>query len=156
MRDARSDLVMMDATTMTQALGLSLYAPRMAAILLAVFGGLALVLSGIGLYGVVSYAVSRRTREVGIRMSLGADARQVVRMVVGGGMRLVILGGILGMGLSATVTWLLSRFLYGVSTVALATFVAIPVLLTVVAALAAFVPARRASRVNPVEALRTE
>ncbi len=156
MREARSDLVMMDATTMTQHLGLPLYAPRMAAMLLAVFGGLALVLSGVGLYGVVSYAVSRRTREVGIRMSLGADAKQVVRMVVGSGMRLVIIGGILGMGLSATVTWLLSRFLYGVSTVDLATFVAIPVLLTLVAAMAAFVPARRASRVNPVEALRTE
>lgn len=156
MRDASPDLVIMDASTMSSHLVLPFYAPRMAAILLGVFGGLALILSGIGLYGVVSYAVARRTREVGIRMSVGADPGSVVRMVVGGGLRLVLIGGVLGMALSAAVTWLLSRFLYGVSTLDVATFVSIPLLLTAVAALAAFVPARRASRVNPVEALRTE
>jgi predicted permease len=155
-REARPDLVMMDAITMRDHLAIPLYAPRMAAILLGVFGGVALLLSGIGLYGVVSYAVARRTREVGIRISLGADARQVVAMVVAGGMRLVVVGGVVGLILSAAVTWLLSRFLYGVSTLDIATFVAIPLILTGVAAIAAFVPARRASLVNPVEALRTE
>jgi predicted permease len=155
-RETRSDLVVLSASTMREHLALPLYAPRMAAMLLGVFGGLALVLSGIGLYGVVSYSVARRTREVGIRMSLGADARKVVGMVVAGGMRLVAVGGILGLILSATVTWLLSRFLYGISTTDVATFVAIPLVLTAVAMVAAFIPARRASRVNPVEALRTE
>jgi predicted permease len=155
-RETRSDLVVLSASTMRDHLAIPLYAPRMAAMLLGVFGGLALALSGIGLYGVVSYSVARRTREVGIRMSLGADARKVVRMVVVSGMRLVAVGGILGLMLSATVTWLLSRFLYGVSTTDVATFVAIPLVLTLVAMVAAFIPARRASRVNPVEALRTE
>lgn len=155
-REARSDLVVLNASTMREHLAIPLYAPRMAAILLGVFGGLALALSGIGLYGVVSYSVARRTREVGIRMSLGADARKVVGMVVASGMRLVAVGGILGLFLSATVTWLLSRFLYGISTTDVATFVAIPLVLTAVAMAAAYVPARRASRVNPVEALRTE
>ena len=115
-----------------------------------------MLLSGIGLYGVVSYSVARRTREVGIRMSLGADAHQVVRMVVGGGLKLVVVGGAFGLVLSGAVTWLLSSFLYGISTLDVATFILIPCLLVGVAAFAAYVPARRASRVNPVDALRSE
>lgn len=137
-------------------LSLMLYLPRMAALLLAVFGGLALTLSGIGLYGLVSYSVARRTREVGIRMSLGAGRREVTRMVVGGGMRLVAAGGLVGMVLAAAVTWLLSRFLYGIGSMDVATFVVIPIILVGVAFVAAYIPARRASRVNPVEALRSE
>jgi len=155
-RSARNDLVLMDSFTMSEHMQFPMFVPKLAAVLLSVFGGLALLLSGIGLYGVVSYAVARRTREVGIRMSLGADARQVVAMVVGSGMKLVLVGGVLGLALSAAVTWLLQSFLYGVSTTDVATFVAIPALLTAVAALAAFLPARRASRVDPVEALRSE
>jgi predicted permease len=155
-RATRSDLVIMDALTMSEHMQLSMFAPRLAATLLSVFGGLALLLSGIGLYGVVSYAVSQRTREVGVRMSLGADAWQVVRLLVGSGLKLVIVGGIVGLILSGTVTWLLQGFLYGVSSLDVATFLVIPAILLGVAALAAFVPARRASRVNPVDALRSE
>lgn len=155
-KEVLPDVVFMQAQTMKEHLSLMLYLPRMAALLLAVFGGLALTLSGIGLYGLVSYSVARRTREVGVRMSLGADRLQVVRMVVGGGMRLVAAGGLIGMLLAATVTWLLARFLYGIGSMDVATFVVIPVLLAGVALMAAYIPARRASRVNPVDALRSD
>ena len=137
-------------------MGLLLFAPRMAALLLSVFGILALVLAGVGLYGLVSYAVSRRTREMGIRISLGADTVKVVNMVMGGGMKLVLVGGIIGMALSASVTWLLSGYLYGIGALDLVTFFGIPLLLGGVALGAAYVPARRASRVDPVESLRSE
>lgn len=150
------DLVYFERKTMEEHLGLMLFPPRMAALLLAVFGGLALVLSAVGIYGVVSYAVARRTRELGIRMSLGATARDVVAMAVGGGMRLVAVGGTLGIVMAAAVTWSISGFLYGVGPTDLATFAAIPLLLTGVALVAAFVPARRASAVDPVTALRSE
>jgi predicted permease len=150
------DLVVMEAKTMNEHLALLLFPPRMAALLLSVFGGLALLLSAIGIYGVVSYAVSKRTRELGIRISLGASASDVVRMAVGGGMRLVVVGGFVGVALAGALTWSISDFLYGISSTDVATFVAIPVLLCGVALLAAFVPARRASAVDPVTALRRD
>ena len=115
-----------------------------------------LLLSAVGLYGLVSYAVARRTREVGIRMSLGADAVSVIRMVVSDGMRLVAAGSVLGLAIAGAVTWLISSYLYGIEATDVATFVGIPMLLAGVAFSAALVPARRASRVNPVDALRTE
>ncbi|MEM7416915.1 MAG: ADOP family duplicated permease [Gemmatimonadota bacterium] len=142
--------------TMNEHLALLLFPPRMAALLLTVFGGLALVLAGVGIYGVVSYAVAKRTRELGIRMSLGASARDVVGMAIGGGMRLVAIGGVVGVALAAAVTWSISSYLFGISPTDVATFVAIPLLLTTVALVAAWVPARRASGVDPVSALRSE
>jgi hypothetical protein len=150
------DLILFEEKTMDEHLALMLFPPRMAALLLSVFGGLALLLSAIGIYGVVSYAVARRTRELGIRMSLGATARDVVAMAVGGGMRLVLIGGLVGIVLAATVTWLISGFLFGISATDLATFVAIPMLLSLVALIAAWVPASRAAAVDPVRALRSE
>ena len=150
------DVPLFEAKTMNEHLSLMLFAPRMAALLLSVFGGLALLLAGVGIYGVVSYAVSKRTRELGIRMSLGASARDVVRMAVGGGMRLVLIGGVVGVVLAAGVTWSISRWLYGIGSTDVATFVAIPLLLSGVALVAAFVPALRASHVDPVRALRSE
>lgn len=149
-------MVYFEAKTMEEHLALMLFPPRMAAVLLAVFGGLALVLSAVGIYGVVSFAVAKRTRELGIRMSLGATARDVVAMAVGGGMRLVAVGGAFGVVLAGAVTWLLSGFLYGIGPTDLVTFAVIPLLLTGVALVAAFVPARRASTVDPVTALRSE
>jgi ABC-type antimicrobial peptide transport system permease subunit len=146
----------MDAKTMTEHLALMLFPPRMAALLLSVFGGLALLLSAIGIYGVVSYAVSRRTREMGIRMSLGASARDVVAMAIGGGMRLVAVGGVVGIVLAAGGTWSISGFLYGIGTTDLVTFASIPVVLSGVALVAAWIPARRASSVDPVRALRSD
>jgi predicted permease len=150
------DMVVMDAKTMNEHLALMLFPPRMAALLLTVFGGLALTLSGIGIYGVVSYAVSRRTRELGIRMALGASASDVVRMAVGGGMRLVMVGGVLGIILAGAATWSISGFLYGVGSSDLATFASITVILASVALVAAWLPARQASRVDPVRSLRTD
>jgi putative ABC transport system permease protein len=102
------------------------------------------------------HAVSKRPRELGIRMALGASAGDVVRMAIGGGMRLVAVGGAIGVGLAAAVTWSISGFLYGIGSADLATFGAIPLILAAVALLAAFVPARRASTVDPVQALRTD
>ena len=134
----------------------SLYAARMGAILLAVFGGLALLLASIGLYGVMSFAVARRTRELGIRVALGARPGDVFRLVLRQGMTLVIAGLVLGIGVAVAVTRLLASFLYGVSTTDAFTFTAIPVLLTLVALLACYLPARRATRVEPLTALRYE
>ena len=150
------DLVLFQAKTMDEHLSLMLFPPRMAAILLSVFGALALALSAIGIYGAVSHRVAKRTREMGIRMSLGASSRDVVAMGVGGGMRLVVVGAAIGTVLAAALTWLLARFLFGVSATDMATFVAIPVILLAVALVAAFIPARRAARVDPVKALRAE
>ena len=142
--------------TMSEHLALLLFPPRMAALLLSVFGGLALLLAGIGVYGVVSYAVVKRTRELGIRMSLGATSRDVVSMAIGGGMRLVMVGAVVGVVLAGGVTWSVSSYLFGISATDVVTFVAIPLLLCGVALLAAWIPARRASWVDPVLALRSE
>jgi putative ABC transport system permease protein len=142
--------------TMSQRVSNSLYAARMGAILLAVFGGLALLLASIGLYGVMSFAVARRTRELGIRVALGAKPGDVFRLVLRQGMTLVIAGLVLGIGVAVAVTRLLASFLYGVSTTDVFTFTAIPVLLTLVALLACYLPARRATKVEPLVALRYE
>jgi putative ABC transport system permease protein len=145
-----------EATTIEKHLAIVLLPARLSALLLAVFAVLALTLASIGLYGVVSYAVSQRTREMGIRMSLGADAGTVIRMLTGGGMKLVALGGIVGLALALLLARLLSQLLFGVGAFDPVTFVTVPALLGVVALLAAYFPARRASRVDPVSALRAE
>src|SRR5215216_3258754 len=141
---------------MSERVANSLYAARMGAILLAVFGGLALLLASIGLYGVMSFAVARRTRELGIRVALGARPGDVFRLVLMQGMALVIAGLVLGLVVAAMVTRLLASFLYGVSTTDTLTFTAIPVLLTLVALLACYLPARKATKVEPLVALRYE
>jgi predicted permease len=134
----------------------SLYAARMGAFLLAVFGGLALLLASIGLYGVMAFAVSRRTRELGIRVALGARPGDVFTLVLRQGMTLVVAGLGIGLVVAWMVTRLLASFLYGVSTRDAFTFVAIPVLLTFVALVACYLPARRATKVEPLTALRYE
>ena len=133
-----------------------LFPARLAAVLLGVFGSLALGLACIGLYGVVSYAVSRRTREVGIRMSLGAEARDVVGMVVRGAMGMVLVGAAVGLAVTLGMSRLLDWFLIGIDPHDLTTFVTVPLLLCAVALIAAFVPAGKAARVSPLKALRHE
>ena len=150
------DAIVMEANTMDEHLAFMLFPPRMAALLLSVFGGLALVLATIGLFGVVSYTVARRTREVGIRMSLGAGQRSVVSMVMAGGMKLVLVGAVIGGALAFGAAQLISSFLVGVGAGDPAVFLGVPGLFFAVAMAASYVPARRASRVNPVEALRSE
>ena len=150
------NLPVTELQTLSGVLAGSLFAARMGAVLLAVFGSLALLLAAIGLYGVMSYAVSRRTREIGIRMALGAATGNVLRLVLKEGMSLVGSGVAIGLIVAAAATRLLASFLYGVSPLDAATFVAIPLLLALVAFLASYLPARRAAKVDPMIALRYE
>jgi putative ABC transport system permease protein len=141
---------------LTEVLAGSLFAARMGAVLLAIFGSLALLLAAVGLYGVMSYAVSRRTREIGIRMALGAGGGNVLRLVLKEGMSLVAAGVAAGLLVAAAATRLLASFLFGVSPLDAITFLAIPVVLALVALLASYVPAHRAAKVDPMVALRYE
>jgi predicted permease len=145
-----------EAKSMERHLGIVLLPARLSALMLTVFAGLALLLASVGLYGIVSYAVSQRTHEMGIRMSLGADAGTVIRTLTGSGLKLVALGGAIGLALALLVTRALSNMLFGVGAFDPVTFVTVPALLGGVALLAAYVPARRASRIDPVRALRAE
>ena len=155
-RDLDPDFFVWETTTMERHIGIQTLPARLSAFLLSAFAVLALLLSAIGLYGVVSYTVARRTREVGIRLALGADHRAVVRMLTGSGVRLVATGAGVGLVLSLLLSRLLSQLLFGVDAFDPLTFLAVPVVMTATGCLAAYVPARRASRVNPVSALRTE
>lgn len=145
-----------DAKTLDAHLGTALYPARAAATLLGLTGVLALVLAAIGLYGVLSYLVALRTREIGVRLALGARREDVLRLVVGRGLRLAGIGLAIGLALSAGVTRFASFLLYGTSPLDPATFTAVVALLLGVALLAAWVPARRALAVEPVVALRED
>ena len=125
-------------------------------LLLGVFGAVALTLAAVGIYGIMAYAVRRRTREIGIRMALGARPGDVVRLVVGQGMRLTIAGLAIGVLAALLGMRVMSRLLYGVSATDPLTFAGITVLLAAVALLASWLPARRAVATNPTAALRTE
>ena len=151
-----SNLPVYSVRTMTEHMALPLFPARVAATLLGSFGVLALILAAIGIFGVMSYAVSQRTREIGIRMALGADAARILRLVIGQGLKLILFG--LGIGLVAAFagTRLMSSLLYGVSATDSLTFALIALLLSGVALLACYLPARRATRVDPMIALRCE
>jgi predicted permease len=134
----------------------SLAPTRFAMALLAAFSVIALLLSGVGLYGVIAYSVTQRTREIGVRVALGADARSVRRLVVGGGLKLTTLGIVLGIIAAAASTRVLASLLYGVSPVDPVSFGAIALLVMGIAVAASYVPARRAMRIDPTEALRAD
>jgi predicted permease len=155
-RDLDPQIMVIETKTMRRHLAVMLLARELGAWVVGGFAALALLLASIGLYGVVSYAVARRAKEVGIRLSLGADPRSVVRMLTGSGMKLVAVGGVLGLAVSAGVSHLFSRLLYGVPALDPVTFAAVPVVLGAVALLAAWIPARRVTRIDPVGALRAE
>jgi putative ABC transport system permease protein len=155
-QELEPDLPVPNIQTMTDTIGTSLYAARMGAWLLGAFGGLALVLAAIGIYGVLSFSVSRRTREMGIRLALGAEARDVFLLVVRDGMLLVGAGIIVGLAGALASGRSLASFLYGISTTDLPTFAGVTVILTSVALAACVIPAFRAMRVNPIAALRHE
>jgi len=143
-------------STMEEHLRDALFLPRLAATLFGVFGASGVLLAAVGLYGVMSYAVSRRTKEIGIRMALGAQVDGVQRMIVGQGLKLATIAVVLGLGAALAVTRLFAAFLYGVRTDDALTFLSVPVLLAVVVLIASWIPARRAARVDPMVALRWE
>jgi putative ABC transport system permease protein len=139
---------------MTDTIGTSLYPARMGTVLMAVFGGLAVLLASLGVYGVLAFSISRRTRELGIRMALGADRSRMFRLVIGEGMLLAGIGLALGVSAGLYVSKSLTSFLYGVSSRDAATFGAVPCILAFVALIACYLPARRAMKVDPIVALR--
>jgi ABC-type antimicrobial peptide transport system permease subunit len=124
--------------------------------LLSIFGGVALVLAAIGIYGLMAYSVQQRTQEMGIRMALGADRATIRKLVVWQGMRLAVVGVILGVGAAFGLTRLIASFLFGVKAWDPMVFVTVPVILTAVALLAVWLPASRASKLDPMQALRVE
>ena len=147
---------MFDVKTFEQHIGVSLFLQRMAATLLSVFGLLALSLAALGLYGVMAYSVSQRTRELGIRISIGAKQRDVLKLVLGQTLVLSAIGIAGGLVTAIAVTRFAANLLYGISPADPATFALIAVLLLLVSLVAGYFPARRATRIDPMIALRTE
>jgi putative ABC transport system permease protein len=150
------DLPVYEFTTLDEYVANSLAQPRFNTMLLAIFAALALALTAVGLYGVVSYSVAQRTHEMGIRMALGAKPSDVLRLVVGQGMVLALIGIGIGLVGAFLTTRVMASLLFGVSTTDPLTFTLISVILIGVALGACFVPARRATRVDPMVALRYE
>jgi putative ABC transport system permease protein len=155
-RAVDEELPVYDLRTMNQVIAASVSQRRFSMSLLAVFAAAALLLAAIGLYGVMSYTVTQRTQEIGIRMALGAQANDVLRLIVGQGMTLACIGVAVGLAVGLAISRLISSLLYGVSATDAATFVVISLILTGVALIACFIPARRATKVDPIVALRYE
>jgi len=142
--------------TLPEIFDQALWAPKMGASLLAIFAALSLLLAVIGIYGVMAYSVSQRTRELGIRMALGASRRDVVRMVVWQGLRLTLMGVAIGLLASFFATRLITTMLFDVSATDALTFIIVPLVLATAALGASYLPALRATRIDPMVALRYE
>jgi predicted permease len=142
--------------TMKDIAGQSMMRTSFTLVMLTIAGSMALVLGIVGIYGVISYSVSQRKREIGIRLALGAQESEMKRMIVGRGLMLAGVGMAIGLGAAAGLTRLMSSLLFGISPLDPATFVSVPLLLAIAAALASYLPARRAAAVNLVEALKVE
>ncbi len=150
------DMVMFGEQSMEDIIEGSLGARRFTRLVLAVFAGLALLLAAVGIYGVMSYAVSQSVHEIGLRQALGAERRRVLAMVLGSAVRLAVVGVVIGGAGALAVTRALKGLLFGVTAADPVTFVAVSLLLLLVTAIAGFVPAWRATRVDPIVALRCE
>jgi len=155
-RGLNKDVPVFGVHTMTEHIGVQLAADRMVAVLLSVFGGAALLLAAVGVYGVMGYSVVQRTREIGIRIALGAEQRDILKLIIRQGLTLVLIGVGLGLALALAFTRVLKSLLFGVSTTDPFAFAVIALLLIAVALLACYLPARRATKVDPLVALRYE
>jgi ABC-type lipoprotein release transport system permease subunit len=155
-RELSPDLPVYDVRTMQDRVELATVRPRLTTWVLAIFAAVALLLAGVGVYGVIAYDVTQRTREIGVRMALGARPAAVLRMVLRRGLVLTLLGLGVGLLVAFGATRLLRSLLYGVGPADPVTYVAIVMVLGLAAALATWFPARRATRVDPVEAIRTQ
>jgi putative ABC transport system permease protein len=142
--------------TLDDVVARSLAARRLSMILLGMFAALALLLACVGIYGVISYLVGQRTREIGLRMALGAQRSDVIRLVLGEGARMALLGVVVGIGGAFAMTRLMANQLFGITAQDPLTFVAVGTLLTLVALFACYLPARRAVHVDPLVALRRD
>jgi putative ABC transport system permease protein len=151
-----SEQVISDVETMQEMVNDTIAQPRFATMLLAGFALVALLLAMIGVYGVISYSVQRRTNEIGIRMALGAERSTVFRLVLGEGMRLAMVGAVVGIVAALALTRLLAGMLFGVSAHDPITYAVVALVLALVAAIACWLPAHRATRVDPIIALRYE
>jgi putative ABC transport system permease protein len=156
MRALNKDVPLYSVQTMSERIGGQLAADRMISVLLSVFGGGALLLAAIGIYGVMGYAVAQRTHEIGIRIALGAKQRDILRLIVGQGMVLIAIGAGIGLALALAATQVLKSLLFGVSATDPLTFTSVLLVLVGVALLACYLPARRATKVDPLVALRYE
>ena len=156
MRALNKDVPLFSVQTMSERIGGELAADRMIAVLLSVFGAGALLLAAIGIYGVMGYAVAQRTHEIGIRLALGAEQRDILRLIVGQGMVLIAIGAGIGLAVALAATQVLKSLLFGVSATDPLTFASVIVVLVGVALMACYLPARRATKVDPLEALRYE
>ena len=156
LKNAEEEILIENVTTMTRRINDSVAPQRLNLVLLGSFALVALLLAAIGIYGVMAYIVTLRTQEIGVRLALGAQPHDVVRLVVGQGMKLVLAGVGIGLIGSFAATRVLTQLLYGVSATDPFTFGGVTILLASVALLAAYIPARRATKVDPLVALRYE
>jgi ABC-type antimicrobial peptide transport system permease subunit len=155
-RNADPDMPVFDVRSMEDHMGLALLPARLGGTVLGLFGFLGLILAAVGIYGVMAYSVAQRKRELGIRVAVGADRARVVRLVLGEGMTLAVIGSALGLAGALAASRLVASLLYNVSAFDPMTFVGVPLLLVGVAFLAVYLPARKAAGIEPMRVLKTD